>query len=123
MAESDGGEDDRWKTVIERVKPAMVTLHGESLLNPDGGGAFTGIGSGFCVDTELGLILTNRHVVTRGPTTILVEWGSSREEQLGSVSPRLALARLPMQTTPQVQCFAPHSVVCSRPSACLALPT
>ncbi len=86
MAEGDSSEDDRWKSVIERVKPAMVTLHGESLLNPDGGGAFTGIGSGFCVDADLGLILTNRHVVTRGPTTILVEWGSSREEQLGSVS-------------------------------------
>ncbi|KAA0147527.1 hypothetical protein FNF29_07272 [Cafeteria roenbergensis] len=85
MAEGDSSEDDRWKSVIERVKPAMVTLHGESLLNPDGGGAFTGIGSGFCVDADLGLILTNRHVVTRGPTTILVEWGSSREEQLGSV--------------------------------------
>lgn len=87
------GDADGWERVIKKVRPAMVTLHLDSLINLDRGGAGCAFGSGFCVDAEMGLLLTNRHVVTRGPSSILVEWGETREEQLGTVSSRHRLTR------------------------------
>ena len=56
-----------WQETIDRVSPAIVELH---LVIPrafDGAGAGNSTATGFVVDAERGLILTNRHVVQPGP--------------------------------------------------------
>jgi len=68
------------------VRPGLVRLHVEAFVNLDGGGPSNSMGSGFVVDAESGIILTNRHVAMRGPSSVVIEWGSSREEVLGPVS-------------------------------------
>jgi S1-C subfamily serine protease len=79
-------DSDPWGEIIRlRVAPAMVTIHVEGLANMDGGGPHVSFGSGFCVNSELGLILTNRHVVSRSPAGVIIEWGVSREETLAKV--------------------------------------
>ena len=57
----------RWRTTLERVTRSVVSIR------MDWPRAFEGVGrnnaqaTGFVVDAEQGLVLTNRHVVTAGP--------------------------------------------------------
>ena len=56
-----------WSETIDRVSPAVVVLHVVTPRAFDGSGRGTGTATGFVVDAERGLILTNRHVVQAGP--------------------------------------------------------
>lgn len=58
-----------WQATIDRVAPAVVVLRVSSPRAFDGDQAGYSMATGFVVDAERGLILTNRHVVTPGPVT------------------------------------------------------
>ncbi|MEM9176863.1 MAG: trypsin-like peptidase domain-containing protein [Myxococcota bacterium] len=56
-----------WEKTLDRVANAVVVLRVSSPRAFDDGTAGTSTATGFVVDAEQGLILTNRHVVTSGP--------------------------------------------------------
>jgi S1-C subfamily serine protease len=56
-----------WAETLDRVAPAVVELRIRSPRAFDGNSAGVQSATGFVVDAEMGLILTNRHVVTAGP--------------------------------------------------------
>ncbi|MCA9509935.1 MAG: trypsin-like peptidase domain-containing protein [Myxococcales bacterium] len=56
-----------WEATIDRVAPSVVVLRVMAPRAFDGGGPGTSLATGFVVDAERGLILTNRHVVQPGP--------------------------------------------------------
>ena len=60
-------EVDLWQETIDRVAPAIVVLKVSAPRAFDGGQAGDAVATGFVVDAERGLILTNRHVVMPGP--------------------------------------------------------
>ncbi len=64
-----GPEDSRWTRTIERVASGIVTIQIDQVRAFDTEWNSTGQATGFVVDAERGLILTNRHVVTPGPVT------------------------------------------------------
>jgi S1-C subfamily serine protease len=58
-----------WPATIDRVAPSVVVLRVNAVRAFDGDQAGYSTATGFVVDAERGLILTNRHVVTPGPVT------------------------------------------------------
>lgn len=56
-----------WSAVLERVTPAVVSIRTDSVRAFDTVGAGNSQATGFVIDAEQGLILTNRHVVQPGP--------------------------------------------------------
>jgi len=63
------GETDskKWQEAINTAIPAIVVIRVCSVRAFDGSGAGFSTATGFIVDKERGIILTNRHVVTPGP--------------------------------------------------------
>ncbi|OWZ24340.1 Pro-apoptotic serine protease nma111 [Phytophthora megakarya] len=61
------GESKRWLQSLEKCIRAIVSIRLLSVRAFDGNGASFSVATGFVVDMERGLILTNRHVVTPGP--------------------------------------------------------
>jgi pro-apoptotic serine protease NMA111 len=62
-------EDLRWSRTIERVASGVVTIQIDMARAFDTEWNTSSQATGFVVDAERGLILTNRHVVTPGPVT------------------------------------------------------
>lgn len=62
-------EDSRWARTLERVASSVVTIQVDMTRAFDTEWNMTTQATGFVVDAERGLILTNRHVVTPGPVT------------------------------------------------------
>lgn len=62
-----GGDGAAWEAALERVVPAVVVIRVSSTRPFDTQTTTTGTATGFVVDAERGLILTNRHVVGPGP--------------------------------------------------------
>lgn len=60
---------DAWEETLERVVPAVVALRVSGTRAFDTDPASVLAATGFVVDAERGLILTNRHVVRSGPVT------------------------------------------------------
>ncbi len=69
VAGAGTAEDDRWPATLERVTQAVVSIRMDRPRAYDGGRRSNSQATGFVIDAERGLILTNRHVVTAGPTT------------------------------------------------------
>ncbi|ETM47212.1 hypothetical protein L914_08054, partial [Phytophthora nicotianae] len=61
------GESKRWLQSLEKSIRAIVSIRLLSVRTFDGNGASFSVATGFVVDMERGLILTNRHVVTPWP--------------------------------------------------------
>ena len=59
--------EDSWESTLERVAPAVVSLRVTATRDFDTESAGTGQGTGFVVDAERGVLLTNRHMVHAGP--------------------------------------------------------
>ncbi|MEL6347503.1 MAG: trypsin-like peptidase domain-containing protein [Myxococcota bacterium] len=59
------GQD--WTNTLEAVKPAVVSIQVNATRSFDTNSAGFSYATGFIVDAENGIILTNRHVVTPGP--------------------------------------------------------
>jgi pro-apoptotic serine protease NMA111 len=64
-----GAEPDPWEATLERAVPAVVALRVSGTRAFDTDPAAVLVATGFIVDAERGLILTNRHVVRSGPVT------------------------------------------------------
>lgn len=62
-------EDSRWTRTLERVASGVVTIQVDLTRAFDTEWNMSSQATGFVVDAERGLILTNRHVVTPGPVT------------------------------------------------------
>ncbi|MBX2801085.1 MAG: trypsin-like peptidase domain-containing protein [Myxococcales bacterium] len=60
-------EEDRWKATLDRVTKGVVSIRMDRPRAYEGKGAANSTATGFVVNAEQGLILTNRHVVTPGP--------------------------------------------------------
>jgi pro-apoptotic serine protease NMA111 len=58
---------DEWSQVLETAVPAVVSIKVTGTRNFDTEKARSGQGTGFVVDKERGIILTNRHMVHSGP--------------------------------------------------------
>lgn len=56
-----------WKTTLEAVKPAVVSIRVSATRSFDTSSARFSYATGFIVDAQRGIILTNRHVVQSGP--------------------------------------------------------
>jgi pro-apoptotic serine protease NMA111 len=56
-----------WRETLERVAPSVVTIRVDGTRAFDTNWNMSSQATGFVVDAERGLILTNRHVVTPGP--------------------------------------------------------
>ena len=60
-------EDERWRSTVERVARSVVALRITASRPFDTEAASFSVATGFVVDAERGLILSNRHVVHSGP--------------------------------------------------------
>ena len=78
-------EADRWERTLDRVSNAVVVLRISSTRSFDDGLAGTSTATGFVVDAEQGLILTNRHVVTPGPVVAEAVFQNNEEVAVQAV--------------------------------------
>ncbi|MCF6192824.1 MAG: trypsin-like peptidase domain-containing protein, partial [Kangiellaceae bacterium] len=62
-------ESNRWKTAMKKVDNAVISIKINAVRAFDTEGNKTTQATGFVVDAERGIILTNRHVVNPGPIT------------------------------------------------------
>lgn len=79
------GDAERWKAVLERLSPAIVSIHVNVPRVFEFEGAGTSQATGFVVDAEQGLILTNRHVVHCGPVVAEAMFMNMEEVELTAV--------------------------------------
>jgi len=61
------GSDQQWADTIARVSPGIVSIRVDATRAFDTDWNLSGQATGFVVDAQRGIILTNRHVVTSGP--------------------------------------------------------
>ena len=57
-----------WERTLDRVVPGVVVVRTYGTRSFDTEGARPSVATGFVVDKDRGIILTNRHVVGPGPT-------------------------------------------------------
>lgn len=63
-------DDDRWASTVSRAANSVVSLQLSNLRNFDDAEQGGSNATGFVVDAERGIILTNRHVIGSGPIRI-----------------------------------------------------
>ncbi len=71
-----------WAETLERIAPSVVSINVDATRAFDTEWNTTAQATGFVVDAERGLILTNRHVVTPGPVTAEATFLNREEVQL-----------------------------------------
>jgi len=76
---------DPWQPTLERVERGVVSLEVTATRDFDTEDAATSSGTGFVVDAERGLILTNRHLVHPGPVVAEAGFGSGEWASLVAV--------------------------------------
>jgi len=75
-------EDPDWAVTLERIASSVVSIEVDSTRAFDTEWNSSAQATGFVVDAERGLILTNRHVVTPGPVTAEATFLNREEVQL-----------------------------------------
>jgi S1-C subfamily serine protease len=75
-------EDPDWAVTLERIATSVVSIEVDATRAFDTEWNSTAQATGFVVDAERGLILTNRHVVTPGPVTSEATFLNREEVQL-----------------------------------------
>lgn len=73
---------DDWSTTIERVSPSIVSIQVDAVRAFDTEWNASAQATGFVVDAERGIILTNRHVVQPGPVTAQAVFRNHEEVDL-----------------------------------------
>jgi S1-C subfamily serine protease len=76
---------DSWQQTLEQVVPSVVSIRVTSTRDFDTDGASHSQGTGFVVDAEAGLILTNRHMVHPGPVVAEAVFLDNEEVALEAV--------------------------------------
>ncbi|MBM4220434.1 MAG: hypothetical protein FJ170_00635, partial [Gammaproteobacteria bacterium] len=74
-----------WRDTIERISPAVVSIQVDATRAFDTEWNESAQATGFVVDAERGLILTNRHVVTPGPVRAVAIFTNQEEVELTPV--------------------------------------
>jgi S1-C subfamily serine protease len=74
-----------WAETLARIATGVVTIQVDATRAFDTEWNSTGQATGFVIDAERGLILTNRHVVTAGPVTAQAIFQNREEVQLWPV--------------------------------------
>jgi pro-apoptotic serine protease NMA111 len=75
-------EDATWSATLERIAESVVAIAIDSTRAFDTEWNSSSQATGFVIDAERGLILTNRHVVTPGPVTAQATFLNREEVQL-----------------------------------------
>lgn len=71
-----------WQATIDRVVPAVVAIRVTQTRDFDTEDAGTSFGTGFVVDAEKGILLTNRHMVHAGPVVATAIFENHEEVDL-----------------------------------------
>ena len=78
-------EDTAWSNTLERISSGVVSIRVDSTRAFDTEWNSSTQATGFVVDAERGLILTNRHVVTPGPVVAEAVFRNNEEVHLTPV--------------------------------------
>ena len=78
-------EDPTWSATLERIAQAVVAIKIDSTRAFDTEWNTSSQATGFVIDAERGLVLTNRHVVTPGPVTAEATFLNREEVELHPV--------------------------------------
>jgi pro-apoptotic serine protease NMA111 len=78
-------ETHAWDQTLSRIAPAVVTIEIDQTRAFDTEWNQSSQATGFVVDAERGLILTNRHVVTPGPVVAMAVFQNREEVELQAV--------------------------------------
>src|SRR6056297_2558070 len=79
------GEPSDWRDTLERIVPSVVTIRVDAPVAFDTSGNMSTQATGFVVDAEEGLILTNRHVVTAGPVVAEAVFQNNEEVDVRAI--------------------------------------
>ncbi len=82
VSSTPGDAASGWEATLARVAPAVVSIHVTATRDFDTEDASNSQGTGFVVDAERGLILTNRHMVHAGPVTARATFLDNEEADL-----------------------------------------
>jgi S1-C subfamily serine protease len=82
LARADTGSAADWAATLERIAGSVVAIQLDQTRSFDTERNTSAQATGFVVDAERGLILTNRHVVTPGPVTAVATFLNREEVQL-----------------------------------------
>jgi pro-apoptotic serine protease NMA111 len=122
VAAEVAAEPSDWRATLERIAPSVVTIRVDGPRAFDTNWNMSTQATGFVVDAERGLILTNRHVVTAGPVVAEAVFLNHEEVELTPVyrDPvhdfgffRYDPAKL-RHITPETLPLAPEGVVAGR---------
>lgn len=78
-------EDPTWSATLERIAQAVVAIEIDATRAFDTEWNTSSQATGFVIDAERGLVLTNRHVVTPGPVTAEATFLNREEVELHAV--------------------------------------
>jgi S1-C subfamily serine protease len=81
----DAAEDTAWTETLDRISSGVVSIRVDSTRAFDTEWNSSSQATGFVVDAERGLILTNRHVVTPGPVIAEAVFRNNEEVRLTPV--------------------------------------
>ncbi|HEX5788344.1 MAG TPA: trypsin-like peptidase domain-containing protein, partial [Woeseiaceae bacterium] len=82
---ASAAEDDAWTRTLDRIATGVVSIRVDSTRAFDTEWNSSSQATGFVVDAERGLILTNRHVVTPGPVVAEAIFRNNEEVRLTPV--------------------------------------
>jgi S1-C subfamily serine protease len=85
LAANADAEEDAWLGTLERISTGVVSIRVDSTRAFDTEWNSSSQATGFVVDAEQGLILTNRHVVTPGPVVAEAVFLNNEEVRLTPV--------------------------------------
>jgi len=108
-------EDDGWAATVSRVANSVVSLKLSQLRNFDGAEQGGSNATGFVVDAERGIVLTNRHVVGSGPIRLSATF--QNQERVDAVP----LYRDPIHDFAFVR-YDPKALKYARPASLLLRP-
>jgi S1-C subfamily serine protease len=74
-----------WQETIERVTPSIVVIRASATRSFDSTGTGYQTATGFVVDAERGIILTNRHVVMPGPVVAEAVFQNNEEVEIEAI--------------------------------------
>ena len=78
-------DDTAWTSTLDRISSGVVSIRVDSTRAFDTEWNSSSQATGFVVDAERGLILTNRHVVTPGPVVAEAVFRNNEEVRLTAV--------------------------------------
>ncbi len=85
IVSAQAAEDSAWTSTLDRISSGVVSIRVDSTRAFDTEWNSSSQATGFVVDAERGLILTNRHVVTPGPVVAEAVFRNNEEVRLTAV--------------------------------------